>query len=151
MRRAHVARDGRVTAMLHVTLHAVERFIRRWRPGTPFAEARALLEKVAANAVATRRRTIRRDAWIYTSLTDAGETIQLAVRDSTVVTVLDRACERGCTEGEWLDPDGEMFAESAATRAACQAILAEAFRKKEATQVARRALDLTRAKTRRPR
>jgi hypothetical protein len=50
--------------MLHVTIHAVERFIRRWRPGTPFAEARALLEKVAANAVATRRRTIRRDAWI---------------------------------------------------------------------------------------
>ena len=148
MRSPRVPRGER---MIHVSHHAVERFIRRWRPGMPFAEARPILEQVAANAVPTRRRTIRRDAWIYTSLTDAGETIQLAVRDNTVVTVLDRAYEPGCTEGECLDPDGEMFAESAATREACRALVAEASRKMEATKVARRALDLARARTRRPR
>ncbi len=136
--------------MLHVTHHAVQRFVRRWRPGMPFAEARTLLARIAASAVATRRRTLRRDAWIYTSQTDEGETIQLAVRDNTIVTVLDRSFEPGCTEAEWLDPDGEMLTQSAATRAACHAILVEAFRKEAATRVAHRAVDLARARMRRP-
>ncbi len=74
---------------LGVTHHAILRFIKRWRPGTGFAEARRQMRELAARAVPTRRRSIRRDAWIYTALSQVGEHIELLVRDDAVITVLD--------------------------------------------------------------
>ena len=75
----------------------------------------------------------------------------MAVRDSAIVTVLARGCEVECSEAEWLDPDGEMRAESVATREACQKILAEALLKKKATTEVRLAYVRSLARTRRPR
>ncbi len=78
--------------MLGVTHHAVWRFIKRWRPGWSFDEASEELRELAARAVPTRRKSIRRDARIYAVLSDLGEHIDLVVRDEAVITVLD---------GEW--------------------------------------------------
>jgi hypothetical protein len=75
-------------ARIGVSDHAVARFIERWRPNATHLEARAELERLAAGASPTRRLTKKRDARIYTSGTAAGESIPLAVRDDTVVTVL---------------------------------------------------------------
>jgi hypothetical protein len=117
--------------MLYVTHHAVERFIKRWRPGTAVAEARRLLEELAAHAGPTRRRTLPRDATIYTTMTDAGERVLLAVRDGAVITVLDPEPAETARFGG-VDPEDPLYADSAATRRECLAML-------EAERVAERA------------
>lgn len=76
--------------MLHVTHHAVERFIKYWRPGVSLHEARQSLETLVGRSAATRRKTLPGDAWIHLAVTERGEQIGLAVRDNTVVTVLPR-------------------------------------------------------------
>jgi hypothetical protein len=76
--------------VLHVTHHAVERFIKYWRRGMPLHEARQCLKILVGRSTATRRRTLPGDAWVHVALTDRGEQIGLAVRDGTVVTVLPR-------------------------------------------------------------
>jgi hypothetical protein len=75
--------------VLAVSDHAVQRFIQRWHPGMPFAEARAVLKDLVSRAAPTRRKTLPGDAWIYTVHTEDGERIVLAVRNNVVVTVLD--------------------------------------------------------------
>jgi hypothetical protein len=94
-----------------VTDHAVERFIQRWRPGTPIAEARAYLEELAARAAATKRRTLVGDARVYTVMTDDGEHIELAVRDNVVVTVLD-ANAREAAAAKRIPEDQASFIEA---------------------------------------
>jgi hypothetical protein len=76
-------------SVLAVSVHAVERFIKRWRPQMTFSEARLALEELASHAAATRRMTLPGDARIYSTMTEEGERIHLAVRDGVVVTVLD--------------------------------------------------------------
>jgi hypothetical protein len=73
--------------MLHVTHHAVERFIKYWRRGMPWLEARECLEALAARSSRSKRKT-RRDAGLRIATTEKGERIPLVVRDRTVVTVL---------------------------------------------------------------
>lgn len=75
---------------LHVTHHAVQRFIKYWRRGMPLNEARQCLEILVSRSAATRRKTLPGDAWIHLAVTERGEQVGLAVRDSTVVTVLPR-------------------------------------------------------------
>ena len=76
--------------MLNITRHAVDRFIEHWREGVDRRAAVASLEVLVARSVATPCRTRRNDAWIYLTQSDMGEWIPLAVRDDTVVTVLDK-------------------------------------------------------------
>ena len=73
--------------MLLVTHHAVDRFIKHWRPGMPWLEARECLEALAARSSRSKRK-IRRDAGLRIATTERGERIPLIVRGRTVVTVL---------------------------------------------------------------
>jgi hypothetical protein len=77
--------------MLDVTHHAVERFIKYWRRGMPWLEARECLEALAARSSRTKRKT-RRDADLRIATTERGERIPLVVRGRTVVTVLEAGC-----------------------------------------------------------
>jgi hypothetical protein len=77
--------------MLHVTHHAVERFIKYWRRGMPWLEARECLEALAARSSRSKRKT-RRDAGLRIATTERGERIPLVVRGRTVVTVLAPGC-----------------------------------------------------------
>jgi hypothetical protein len=80
--------------MLHVSDHAVERFIRHSRRGMGADEARETLEVLVARSAATKRRTLPGDAWVHVGFTDRGEAVHFAVRDHTIVTVLrPSACE----------------------------------------------------------
>jgi hypothetical protein len=119
--------------VLKVTDHAVERFIQRWRPGMPFAEGRARLEELVARAAATRRKTLLRDARVYTVLTDAGERIEMAVRDGVVVTVLDAESDE---------------ARSARCESEDQAALIDARDDEEARKAAKRAVESAAARKR---
>jgi hypothetical protein len=118
--------------MLAVTHHAVERFIKRWRPGMAFDEARAMLEELASHAVATRRKTLLGDARVYTSMTDEGEHVHMAVRDDTIVTVLDASFSE--EQAVVRAPDVET-----------QAILIEALDDHEAAKAARLAVERAKA------
>ena len=107
--------------MLFITHHAVERFIQRCCPGTPVAEARQHLEGLVARAAPTRRRTLPGDATIYTTQTDDGQHLALAVGDGTVITVLPAHAERTVFRG--VDPEDPLYLESQATRRECLAML----------------------------
>jgi len=85
--------------MLHVTKHAVDRFVEYWRTDLEHrhSEARQLLTQLVARCWATRIKTLPGDAWIYIAQTEQGERICLVVKDGTVVTLLDE--EAGRTYG----------------------------------------------------
>ena len=107
---------------LQLTDHAIERFVDRWRQGTPLDQAEIELRALAQKATATRRRTLTGDAQIHLIVTDAGERIPVAVRESTIITVLpaDSREDPGVVQ-----PDYEALDDSAATVAACRALLAD--------------------------
>jgi hypothetical protein len=108
--------------MLQLTVHAIERFMDRWRPGVPEADAREELQELARKATPTRRKTLTRNAWLYRVETEQGECICLAVRDGTIITVLPQDNEgRPLLD---LTPDDDMLEESRATVAACRALVA---------------------------
>ncbi len=106
-----------------VTDHAVERFIQRWRPSLSVAEARRELETLVEHAVPTRQKTLPGDAWLYTTMSPAGERILLAVRDGIVLTVLDPRTGDGKGQDLGIDPSDPMLLESASVREQCAAIL----------------------------
>jgi hypothetical protein len=113
----------RTSGPLIVTHHAVERFIRRWCPGSSYGDARVCLERLATRAAPMRRKTRLGDAFVYTARTDAGEHVPLAVRDGVVVTVLDASHDEGSAPFGGIDPDDPLYLESEATRRECQAML----------------------------
>lgn len=112
---------------LGITLHALERFVERWRPGVQLDAARAELEVIVHGAGPTNRRTLgHRDAWIYVGTSAAGERVELAVRDSAVITVLPPESDRYHPKrAPDVVRDPELVADSADTVAACCAMLAQ--------------------------
>ena len=78
--------------MLHLTHHAVERFIKHWRRGMPWLEARECLEDLAAHSAPLKRRSRPGDAWLRIATTERGERIPLVVRGRIILTVLAPGC-----------------------------------------------------------
>lgn len=105
---------------LHLTHHAVERFIGRYRHDASYEQALAELQGLVAEAAPTKRRTLTGDAQLYVTLSEAGERIGLAVREGVVVSVLPEGSEgQGLSD---MTPDQERLEESRAMVAECRAL-----------------------------
>jgi hypothetical protein len=96
--------------------------MKRWRFSGSWIEARDCLESLVAHAVPTRRRTLLGDADVYSTMTDAGDRIHLAVRDHCVVTVFG-PFQYGQRRSSGINYE-ELRADSEATRRECWAMLA---------------------------
>lgn len=107
---------------LYLTDHAVEQYVGRHRPHLGLGDARTELETLVQQAAPTRRRTLPGDAWIYLARTETGESVVLAVRDGTVITVLPSDAAEGWDTTR-LAPTAEQLEESRSTVAACRAML----------------------------
>ena len=108
---------------LHLTIHAIEQFIARWRPEVTWKQAEAELRGLARIAINSthNRRAITGNALLYRATSEEGEQIDLAVRESTIITVLPKDDGRGALID--MTPDESLFDESRATVASCQALV----------------------------
>ena len=109
-----------------VTHHSIEAWLTKWRPKADPDAATAELHALVAAAVPTKRKSLGRDATIWSSVTADGEQVCLVVRDGTVVTVL--APRQGGRGTQYnvrdISADDEHAEESRRTREACRAMAA---------------------------
>lgn len=108
---------------LGVTDHAVERYIKRYRPALDKLAARAELEALAAGAAPTKRQTLVGDARMYLGTTPDGEKVPLAVRGDAVVTVLEADSYETQIDMSVSDLDQDLLEDSRATIEACRAMV----------------------------
>ena len=105
-----------MTKNMFVTDHAVARFSKRWRPFVPSAVAKAELMALNQSARPTGTMTRQNNAELYTATTTAGETVLLAIRNNTVITVL----PPNSVDGELAQgPDSDWKEESRLTLSLC--------------------------------